>query len=86
MKFKSEIPSASQSAFKFYSRREGKSGISVSEINFVLVGKFIKEMLLRVSGSIVKDKKLSERVSNVKAAMNEFAECLSMTGRKTRAL
>ena len=62
----------------FYSRREGKSGISVSEINFVLVSKFIKEMLLRVSGSIVKDKKLSERVSNVKAAMNEFAECLRL--------
>lgn len=33
-----------------YSRREGKSGISVSEINFVLVGKFIKEMLLGVIG------------------------------------
>ena len=51
MKFKSDIPCASQSAFNFfYSRREGKSGIFVSKINFVLVGKFIKEMLLGVIG------------------------------------
>lgn len=62
----------------FYSRREGKNGISVSEINFVLAGKSIKEMLLRVSGSIVKDEKLSERVSNVTAAMTELAQCLRL--------